>query len=376
MSSKFLLTAGAVAAAILLSAGLLYQGQPPVSASQADEDPFGAAPPPAAADNPLGPAEDQPDPFSVKPKETKTSSRPDPDDPLAAEPSEPAAKAAPEPIEPPAEPAVEPAAGPAGDDPFAAQPAKPEATEAKGPTPTPARQLATGEEAIEKALGRPAHLEFHETPLQDVVDYLKHFYTIEIFVDNRALADVGLGGDTLLTVNLKNISLRSALDLILQQHDLTWTISSDVLLITTQEQANAMWITKVYDVADLVTFRDQTGELWEDYDLLTKSITTTISPASWDARGRAATITGGTFGTAKVLAVSQSYRIHRRIAEFLQQLRSVAAKQPGDGQPPRRTRHPQPFGGFGGMGMGGMGAAGMGGMGGGGGQGGMGGGFF
>ena len=62
-------------------------------------------------------------------------------------------------------------------------------------------------------------------------------------------------------------------------HDLglAWCIDNEVLLITTQEQADSRLTTEVYDVADLVTCRDEKGDLREDYDQLIETITVATS---------------------------------------------------------------------------------------------------
>ena len=111
------------------------------------------------------------------------------------------------------------------------------------------------EKKIDEALDSPTQLEFIETPLQDVIDYLKDFHDIEIQIDKRALEGVGLGTDTPITKNLKGISLRSALKLLLREQDLTYVVQDEVLLITTQEEVenNPDYMSvKVYPVADLV----------------------------------------------------------------------------------------------------------------------------
>jgi len=98
----------------------------------------------------------------------------------------------------------------------------------------------TAEKKIDDALKSPTQLEFIETPLQDVIDYLKDFHDIEIQIDKKALDDVGIGSDTPITKNLKGISLRSALRLTLRELDLTYVIQDEVLLITTPEQAETL----------------------------------------------------------------------------------------------------------------------------------------
>lgn len=108
------------------------------------------------------------------------------------------------------------------------------------------------EKKIVEALESPTKMEFHESPLEDVVEYLKQYHDIEIVIDNRALGDVGAGSDTPITKSLKGISLRSALRLTLRDLDLTYMIRDEVLLITTPEEAENQLTTKVYPVADLV----------------------------------------------------------------------------------------------------------------------------
>ena len=75
----------------------------------------------------------------------------------------------------------------------------------------------TAEKKINEALKSPTQLEFIETPLTDVIDYLKDYHEIEIQIDKKALDDVGIGTDTPVTKNLKGISLRSALRLMLHE---------------------------------------------------------------------------------------------------------------------------------------------------------------
>ena len=114
------------------------------------------------------------------------------------------------------------------------------------------KKQSQAEIKIRKALDEPTNLEFVETPLTDVIDYLKDLHGIEIQIDNKALEDAGAGTDTPVTKNLRGISLRSALRLMLGPMDLAFVIKDEVLLITTKEKADAELVTKVYPVADLV----------------------------------------------------------------------------------------------------------------------------
>ncbi len=109
------------------------------------------------------------------------------------------------------------------------------------------------EKKILAALEENTVLEFIETPLADVVAYLKDLHQIPIVIDRRALDDAGIGSDTPITQeSLRGISLKSALRIMLRDFDLTYIIDDEVLQITTKEEAESRLVTKVYPVADLV----------------------------------------------------------------------------------------------------------------------------
>ncbi len=98
---------------------------------------------------------------------------------------------------------------------------------------------------IEAALDESTTQEFVETPLVDVVDHLKHLHDIEIQLDERALDDVGIGTNTPVTHDLKGISLRSALRLVLRELDLVQTLRDEVLSVSTPAEVQAGSVTRV-----------------------------------------------------------------------------------------------------------------------------------
>ncbi|HUY87660.1 MAG TPA: VWA domain-containing protein, partial [Pirellulales bacterium] len=114
------------------------------------------------------------------------------------------------------------------------------------------KEANPNEAKIMAALEEKTELEFAEQPLNDVIDYLKERHAIEIQLDAKALTDAGLGSDTPVTRNLKGITLRSALRLMLSELDLTYVIRDEVLMITTKAEAENMLTNRVYPVADLV----------------------------------------------------------------------------------------------------------------------------
>jgi hypothetical protein len=108
------------------------------------------------------------------------------------------------------------------------------------------------ERKIADALKSQTQLEFTDESFQNVIDYLKDYHKIEIQFDAKALEEVGFATDKQVTINLKGVSLRSALRLLLRAEGLTYMIRDEVLLITTPDEAANKLVTKVYPVGDLV----------------------------------------------------------------------------------------------------------------------------
>lgn len=191
----------------------------------------------------------------------------------------------------------------------------------------PRRSTRSTEEQIEQALAEPAELDFVDTSLPEVVEFLRERYDINVVIDRQALYDVGVGLDTpMVTIKLSNVSLRSALDLMLGQLALARTIGGDVLLITTEEEAESVVVPKIYDVTELVTCSDENGQLGEDdFDSLTEMIASTIAPTSWEGCGPVS-MPGMRIGEARILIISQTYQVHYQVAELLKQLKSIARR--------------------------------------------------
>ena len=86
---------------------------------------------------------------------------------------------------------------------------------AQEPTVEPSEPLEPGiEERIEAVLDRPlkAPLDFPELPLVEITDTLQDEYDVPIVFDLSALDEVAVSPETEITVDLRNISLRSALN--------------------------------------------------------------------------------------------------------------------------------------------------------------------
>ncbi len=210
-------------------------------------------------------------------------------------------------------------------------------------------QLYGGEATIEQALATPTQMEFHDTPLTDAIEFLKDHHRqklghpFDIQLDYKPLSDAGIAPDTPVTANLKGITLRSALNLLLRPLNLTWTIQDEVLLITTPEEAENRLTAKALDVADLVECRDSKGELWDDYHSLIELIKSTVMPTSWDDVGGQGSISPANMSSAKALVIRQTYQVHGEIAEVLAKiLRRCQEESAGRAAAGATSRFPAP----------------------------------
>ena len=102
-------------------------------------------------------------------------------------------------------------------------------------------------------LDTPVRLDFRQTPISTVLEELANLTGVNIHLDPNGLAAAGVSSDTPITIALKDdVSLKSALNLILRSHDLTYVVKDEVLQITSTSMGRGQVYTKSYSVADLV----------------------------------------------------------------------------------------------------------------------------
>jgi general secretion pathway protein D len=107
---------------------------------------------------------------------------------------------------------------------------------------------------IEKKLQTPVWLKYQEAPLSQVIEDLGKLAQIPTHLDPRGLVEEGVDSHSPVTINLTSeISLKSALNLILAPLHLSYVIKNEVLQITSEQMRDGEVVKKVYNVADLVT---------------------------------------------------------------------------------------------------------------------------
>jgi hypothetical protein len=183
---------------------------------------------------------------------------------------------------------------------------------------------------IESVLQQPlkSPLEYQEQPLNEILNTLQDEYELPILIDQKALEAVAISTDAPVTINLRNMSLRSALNLILRQpalDGLVYTIDNEVLMITTEDYANDRLVVAVHRVDDLLkdNFQFAPGQQ-SPYSPLVQVITSCVRQDSWAVNGQG--LGQVHLMQPGILVVSQTKQVQDEVVSLLDKLRKTRAE--------------------------------------------------
>lgn len=188
--------------------------------------------------------------------------------------------------------------------------------------------------AIQKALDRKLpETKFQDVPLSDVFDFLRDVASTNIVVNWRGLEAAGVERSAPVTLNVKDVSLKDVIALVLKQQDsgVACTVENGVITIDVPNQParSPKLVTKAYDVRDLLPTRpdgalfggDQGGDAMSN---LTRTIHETVAPDSWRQQGGPGNVSA--YGTKLIITTTDDN--HRDVTDLLEMLRDKPATQP------------------------------------------------
>jgi general secretion pathway protein D len=115
------------------------------------------------------------------------------------------------------------------------------------------RQRTEGEMEIQRRLETPVLLEFNGEPLSAVIDYLSKLAEVNVYLDPQGLQQEAVTTDMPVSITLsQEVTLKSALKLILEPLHLSYVIEDEVLKITSEQMRSGDTYIDTYNVADLV----------------------------------------------------------------------------------------------------------------------------
>src|SRR5262249_26322509 len=113
--------------------------------------------------------------------------------------------------------------------------------------------------AIKAKLNDPVTLEFVETPISDVIDFLRDYTRVNIVINRQPLSEEGVSVDTPMSIHVQSMELRSALTLMLNQANLTFAIEDECLEITSKAAASDRFNLRCYPVGTLLAGQSALG---------------------------------------------------------------------------------------------------------------------
>eukprot|EP00913_Durusdinium_trenchii_P008965 g8431.t1 len=203
-----------------------------------------------------------------------------------------------------------------------------DAAEELPPAAVDFKRRSTLEARIETALKDTSkEIDFVDATLKEAMVQIADTHKITILFDQKAVTNGDIQPDNEVNLQLKDVSLRNVMRLILEPYDLDFVIQHGVVLIVTAEKANTLVDTRVYAVAHLKQI---------NVDELAELIQQSIQADSWRAapsnRSAATKRSADAVGFIKsmdgALVITHNQRVHYKIAELLDQLKrqSEAAK--------------------------------------------------
>lgn len=235
------------------------------------------------------------------------------------------------------------------------------------------RKRGPEELKIEESLNKRISLHEDQVPLGDVIKKIQAIAEINIHLDTQGMEEEAATTNSLVTIDVDGIQVKSALNLILGRYNLAYMIDNEVLKITSRMRQQGELSVVVYSVADLVVpIPDPTNQMADpfsnvnptgfgggqmsvpangqgfgqvgqnqsgsfdpsspgrrergqnmdpDFAALTELIVSTIAPDTWDQVGGPASVRSNE--TTLSLVIRQTQKIHEEITDLLDQLRRL-----------------------------------------------------
>jgi hypothetical protein len=167
--------------------------------------------------------------------------------------------------------------------------------------------------ALRQKLTENVNVDFDDTPLDTAIKELADKLDIDIRLDVPALRDIRVRERQPVTLKLTNQTLKTVLQAMVIEFDLTWVLRDGVLWITSTDSAEAFLKTALYDVRDLC--RDES-----ESDALREAVVSQTNPDSWDEVGGPGTIQ---FAQPGILVINHQETVHLEVLTLLESYRAA-----------------------------------------------------
>ena len=198
-------------------------------------------------------------------------------------------------------------------------------------------KLTAKEKGILQALNTPITVNFKNSRLEDVLEYIRTITGQSIVLDPEALRDLEVSYDSPVTMSAKGVTVRTVLRKVLNDLGLAYVIEHELINVTSAQKAKENMVVRSYYVGDLLAglnpidtsrlppvFQQrlplnaatlpqvQAAQLTQSVKDLVEMIETSVDPQSWRSNGGSGTIY---FHSPSLsLVVKQSAEVHAQLA--------------------------------------------------------------
>ncbi len=168
------------------------------------------------------------------------------------------------------------------------------------------------EHRIHEALEDDTTFNFVGTPLIDVAEYISRQHDFPLLLDVAELEKAGVLTDEPVNLTLSDVSLRSAMRLMLRNMKADFMVKRDVLIVTTADQVALQTTTRTYPVCDLIPADND--EAWDELAEAVKS----ASGTTWSKDESVVPV-----ASLSCLVVTQNQLGHESVVRLLDALRGA-----------------------------------------------------
>jgi hypothetical protein len=152
--------------------------------------------------------------------------------------------------------------------------------------------LTKEEKKILEALNTPMTVELENSTLEDVIKYLQDKTGVNIVVPQTILEERNITYKVGVSVNLKNVTLRTILKKTLADVGLVYIVKDNVIQVTTEERAKQTLTTRTYYMGDVLALTDlrmppfaRKAQAISTINDMIGIIVSTVEPNSWWVNG-------------------------------------------------------------------------------------------
>jgi hypothetical protein len=117
---------------------------------------------------------------------------------------------------------------------------------------TPKKNADARDAEVNDILNQRMDIDYEDMPLKDVATALTDRTGVTFYLNAMKLNEASVSPEAPITSHFRRIRLSTWLELALGQHELTYVIRDDIVVITTPEDAENELATRVYDCRDLL----------------------------------------------------------------------------------------------------------------------------